>query len=822
MTSIKLEVTGAKAWATVTGPLTSGMVGIPVTIEYDETWEGLTKNLVCRCGLKDSDGGETRTILNVDKTAVVAHEVMQAGQYLYLGVEGFREDGTLVMPTTWARSENLIQHGSDSDADPSVDPLLPVWGQLQAQIDQINREGISPEQMEEIRACAETAAQAAETAAGASDTVARAAQSAAVNAGRAEAAAARAEDAAMSSSGLALDATLTESGKAADAKAVGDRLEILEGSASGDGLTAAQVSALHGMFQVCLYDENKNADGAMAAFETAFGIDDPGDDSGDDSGGGTGGTVDTTAVIEHENKMCMNGGGLGDNSSAGVTKFYDLPALIEGSGDTLTLCYWIPRTAEDFGISQLHWYYDDTFVVEWGQQYTAPDAFTESERTLTYSSSPVNKVRFTVYPSCISLSYAYIKDTGDVLFAGADSPYYGMANIDGTPAVGDPGTDVPDSGTDTVSVLSVDDDYAMDYSVSAASIITGDSGTIAAATGLDAEYAAAIESAKNAWMIEANGSTDKIPLILHTDQHGYFSKPLWDTIARMVDWYEISKVVNLGDTVPRWIDADEEHPLTVCDELAQYNESMSSVSYSRRIEVFGNHDTNKAIDGKDVRMVPQGFLRKYFKNIYARRGDSYGNMVVYDDTYNVKYLIYSGLGQDDRVGSFYYCTFTESVDWIIRELSKADGYDVVLLSHINVGYSSSEAFVDPTGENNTAPTGSTGAGACRDLFIARKNKASGTVKDQFGVTHEYDFTQCDGELLCGLHGHEHSDGYFYLGGALLEVLFDAYFSAPKAFFFVLIDRENRQINVWKVDDTPKVQNYQIPMDAPGEGEGGAV
>ena len=181
-----------------------------------------------------------------------------------------------------------------------------------------------------------------------------------------------------------------------------------------------------------------------------------------------------------------------------------------------------------------------------------------------------------------------------------------------------------------------------------------------------------------------------------------------------------------------------------------------------------------------------------------------------------------GQRQHDDVGSFYYCTFTESVDWLIRELSKADGYDVVLLSHINVGYSSSEAFVDPTGENNTAPTGSTRADACRDLFIARKNKVSGTAKDQFGVTHEYDFTQCDGELLCGLHGHEHPDGYFYMGGAMLEVLFDAYFSAPKAFFFVLIDRENRQVNVWKVDDTPKVQNYQIPMDAPGEDEGGTV
>ena len=198
MTSIKLEVTGAEAWATVTGPLTSGMVGIPVTIEYDETWEGLTKNLVCRCGLKDSDGGETRTILNVDKTAVVAHEVMQAGQYLYLGIEGFREDGTLVMPKTWARSAELIQYGADSDADPSADPLLPVWGQLQAQIDQINREGISPEQMEEIRACAKSAAQSEENAGISASSAAYLVKAAETAQTAAESAAVRAEAAAES------------------------------------------------------------------------------------------------------------------------------------------------------------------------------------------------------------------------------------------------------------------------------------------------------------------------------------------------------------------------------------------------------------------------------------------------------------------------------------------------------------------------------------------------------------------------------------------------------------------------------------------------
>lgn len=145
----------------MSGPLTSGMVGLPVTIEYDEAWDGLTKNLVCRCSPWGSDQGEVRTILNVDQTAVVAHEVMQAGQYLHLGVEGFREDGTLVIPTTWARCEEVIRYGANVDADPSADPTLPMWNQLQAQIEQINRDGITQEKLDEINGCVEAAAHSA-------------------------------------------------------------------------------------------------------------------------------------------------------------------------------------------------------------------------------------------------------------------------------------------------------------------------------------------------------------------------------------------------------------------------------------------------------------------------------------------------------------------------------------------------------------------------------------------------------------------------------------------------------------------------------------
>ena len=181
LTSIFLKVRGAEIEASVAGTLTSGMVGIPVTIEYDEAWEGLTKNLVCRCSKSGFDDEEYRSILNVGNTSVVAHEVMQAGKHLYLGIEGYSPDGALVIPTTWAMC-GVVQRGANTGDDLSADPTLPVWGQLQAQIDRIECGSIPPEQLEEIRGCLDAAS--------------RAAQSAAISAGRAEGAAARAEDAA--------------------------------------------------------------------------------------------------------------------------------------------------------------------------------------------------------------------------------------------------------------------------------------------------------------------------------------------------------------------------------------------------------------------------------------------------------------------------------------------------------------------------------------------------------------------------------------------------------------------------------------------------
>ena len=137
MTSIKLIVEGARARAEVQGVLTSGMVGIPVTIEYDGIWDGLSKNLVCRCGLECGKFvGVTKTILGIGTVAKVAPEVMVAGKVLYLGIEGYNADGTLVIPTIWACC-GAIQEGTRTEGGVSDIPTLPIWDQLQVKVDQI-------------------------------------------------------------------------------------------------------------------------------------------------------------------------------------------------------------------------------------------------------------------------------------------------------------------------------------------------------------------------------------------------------------------------------------------------------------------------------------------------------------------------------------------------------------------------------------------------------------------------------------------------------------------------------------------------------------
>ena len=75
-----------------------------------------------------------------------------------------------------------------------------------------------------------------------------------------------------------VDDTLTQTGQAADAAAVGDRLSALSEEIANlqtSGLTTAQVKALDGMFKVAAYIK-ADVSAEYSAFKTAFGIEDSG------------------------------------------------------------------------------------------------------------------------------------------------------------------------------------------------------------------------------------------------------------------------------------------------------------------------------------------------------------------------------------------------------------------------------------------------------------------------------------------------------------------------------------------------------------------
>ena len=81
------------------------------------------------------------------------------------------------------------------------------------------------------------------------------------------------------------------------------------------------------------------------------------------------------------------------------------------------------------------------------------------------------------------------------------------------------------------------------------------------------------------------------------------------------------------------------------------------------------------------------------------------------------------------------------------------------------------------------------------------------------MEHRYDFSSCTTDVLCVLHGHTHHATYNYVGtDGLLSTSFNLF--DDNTIHFILPDYESQRVNVWKVDSTNTVQNYQMPMGAP--------
>ena len=116
MTNITIKAIGSSIVAKADGKLTAGMVGIPVSIEYDSAWNGLTKTASFRVGQF------VRSRENIGTSTTVPWEVMRnSGKPLEVGIEGKDEDGNIVMPTIWA-AVSMVYDGATASIPAAPNP----------------------------------------------------------------------------------------------------------------------------------------------------------------------------------------------------------------------------------------------------------------------------------------------------------------------------------------------------------------------------------------------------------------------------------------------------------------------------------------------------------------------------------------------------------------------------------------------------------------------------------------------------------------------------------------------------------------------------
>ena len=471
-------------------------------------------------------------------------------------------------------------------------------------------------------------------------------------------------------------------------------------------------------------------------------------------------TLDTSPVIAKTGYSLDSTGGEIVTDGGCYTSLY---ALQEGA-KTLTM-YIADSVDVAFASYGKMQFWDATQQVE----YWSPMTNRNKEHAYTIANG-ATRFRTSLALADIENSYAY-DDTGHVYFAGKNTQYYGKENIHDT---------ANDSATKAESV---------DNAYMALSMSTGVAANTTAYTGLTSDYVSMVQANYDAFIADVMGDYNRIPFIVHTDQHGRIGtkNPVLKLIGDVVNWYEISKCVNLGDTV-----ADR---FSAAALQAYLDAAKDCIPLSRRLDVYGNHDVWDA-DENQKYTVDQKRLSPYFKNIYARRHGNNGYFTVVDDYYNVKYLVINNMVYPDTNYSTRRIT-TAQANFVVEELGKKDGYDIILLSHVPLVADDTMTSRDASYQAYTETFLSDAAANASFLAMiaARKTKTSGTFADSEGVGHAYDFSACDSELLMSLHGHTHFEAYKSLPGSVTEFAFDWF--DGNTFYFAYIDRNAKKFKCWK-------------------------
>lgn len=130
-----VRISGVEAKAVERRTIPMGIVGATVSLEYtDPLWDNLQKTVVFR-------GAVTRDVLDAGSVVTIPADVVSRPRILLqVGVYGTDVAGNLAIPTLWA-DLGIVRDAADPSGDASADPELPIWAQLQKEIESLKQNG---------------------------------------------------------------------------------------------------------------------------------------------------------------------------------------------------------------------------------------------------------------------------------------------------------------------------------------------------------------------------------------------------------------------------------------------------------------------------------------------------------------------------------------------------------------------------------------------------------------------------------------------------------------------------------------------------------
>lgn len=276
---------------------------------------------------------------------------------------------------------------------------------------------------------------------------------------------------------------------------------------------------------------------------------------------------------------------------------------------------------------------------------------------------------------------------------------------------------------------------------------------------------------------------NSIPFFIQSDEHGRGVEI--NRYANNIDTDGMEYLnINGGDT-----------------EVDVFSSSVLEEIYTRIcyvknfVGVAGNHDYKVGSEA-----VSEFNIRKTFCTTNLERrmitSSDLNCYVAYHSRHSVKVICIDPYDSRGIVSGMPHPYINSEVaEWVIKELSRNDGYDSIILIHEPQWKRTKTRGA----ESYTIMSASNGNTALYDLFVARRAKLSGTYTDSEGVSHSYDFANCEGDLLCELGGHWHEETYSDVDG------FTAYaqdWAGDNKYggTFGLIDRDNNLLRIFRFDN----------------------